>query len=144
MAVLPQTSSNPHCSLFGSTRFGVYISDIPATENDNNVAAKTYSDDTVFSVRSGSINTTVTIFDKTIGLLELCLQKYKIITSTHKFSITLVFELLHDRQSDIHPVKKSNANAEWTRETKFLGVILDFNSLTWHKFPTNFIKPTAV
>lgn len=143
MTVLPQASSSPQCSLFGPTRFGVSISDIPTTENDNNVAAKTYACDTGVSVRSGSINMTIIIFDKAIGLLELWLQKCKIITSTHKFSIILVFGLLHDRHSDIQPVKKCNANTEWTRKTKFLEVILDCNSLTWHKFPTNFIKPTA-
>jgi len=34
-----------------SLRCGVYISDIPTTENANNVAAKTCADDTGVSVR---------------------------------------------------------------------------------------------
>jgi len=56
LSVLPQASGSPQCSLLGPTRFGVYISDIPTTENDNNVAAKTYADGTGVSVRSDSIN----------------------------------------------------------------------------------------
>jgi hypothetical protein len=112
-------------SLLGPTLFNVCIVDIPSVENDCNVAISVCADDTNISVRSDSIDIAVRKLNAAIVLLEPWFWIWRIRINTKKCTIILFSKRLRHYHRSAHPVKMSNENIAWSKETKYLGVALD-------------------
>jgi hypothetical protein len=109
-------------SLLGPTLFIIYINDIPSVQNDPNISISAYADDTIISVRAGSIDIAVRKLNAAVALLEPLFRKWRIKINTQICAITLFSRWLRHYRRRPCPVMIFDENIAWTSETNFLGV----------------------